>query len=79
CVHAERARLLLHADRNPIGSAEPDAVAEALTYALGEVYREAHTILATLIGQRRASDLTQAELMELISTAAQLIGRERRS
>ena len=35
CVHAERARLLLHADRSPIGSAEPDAVAEALTYALG--------------------------------------------
>jgi transcriptional regulator with XRE-family HTH domain len=76
CSPAERAKLLLHADRSPLGSAEPDAVAEALTYAMGHVYRETHTILATIIGQRRAAELTQAELMELVLTAAQLISRQ---
>jgi transcriptional regulator with XRE-family HTH domain len=79
CTPRERARLLLYADRNIFGhdEVEPNAVAEALTYAMEQIYTEAHDILADVIGQRRAAELDEKELLELTITAIELVLRQR--
>ncbi|MDW8326740.1 MAG: helix-turn-helix transcriptional regulator [Anaerolineales bacterium] len=78
CTRQERARLLLRADRNTLadGSQEPDDAAEALVYVMNQVYAEARHILDDALKQRRAHDLDNAELLELVSKAIRLIARQ---
>jgi len=78
CTERERARLLLLADRNVLchASACPDAAAEVLTYAMNQLHDEAGALLQTLIGQRRTADLTDAEVLELVLRAVQIVAQQ---
>jgi len=78
CTPQERARLLLHADRSvfPNAPEEPDDAAEALAYVMNQVYTEAREVLTDALKQRRARDLDNAELLELVSKAIKLISRQ---
>jgi len=78
CTPQERARLLLHADRSVFsnGPEEPDDAAEALNYVMNQVYAEARYILDDALKQRRARDLDNAELLELVSKALCLVSRQ---
>lgn len=78
CTERERARLLLLADRNVLchAAACPDPVAEVLTYAMSQLHDEAGALLQTLIGQRRTADLTDAEVLELVLRAVQLVAQQ---
>jgi len=75
CTPQERVRVLLYADRNVLGSSDkaPDGVAEALNYTIDRLYAEVYDVLADVIGQRRANDLTEQELFELVATALELV------
>jgi transcriptional regulator with XRE-family HTH domain len=74
CTPRERAWLLLHADRNVLSGAgaEPAETAELLTYAVDQLHREAHEILAALLGSRQACALSELELLELVATALEI-------
>jgi transcriptional regulator with XRE-family HTH domain len=78
CTERERARLLLLADRNVLchASAGPDPAAEVLTYAMSQLHDEAGALLQTLIGQRRTADLTDAEVLELVLRAVQIVAQQ---
>lgn len=76
CTPRERARVLLLADRSALaGDDAPDAVAEALAFVTLRLHEQAHAVMADLIGQRRASELTEAEIMEITATALELLAR----
>ncbi len=80
CTPRERAWLLLHADRSVLASAgdESAQTAELLTYAIDQLHRDAHEILATLLGARRACELDELELLELTATALEIVIARRR-
>lgn len=74
CTPRERGRLLLLADKNILGADaahDPDAEALALTVAM--LYDEARPIIASLLDQRRAADLTDAELRAIAAEAIRLV------
>lgn len=74
CTPREHARLLLYADRNGlVGAADPDQVSELLHYTMLRISADAHDILSSLIGQRRAADLDDQEYLELTKTALELV------
>ena len=56
CTPRERAWLLLQADRSVLHCPgdEPAETAQLLTYAIDALHRDAHEILAALLGSRRA-------------------------
>ena len=78
CTERERARVLLMADRNVLcdAAASPDPVAEVLTYAMNQLHEEAGALLQTLIGQRRTAELSDAEVLELVQRAVQLVAQQ---
>lgn len=81
CTPLERARILLHADRNVLASAEraPSPAAEVLTFAMDQLYHEASDMLDMLVGQRTTAALGELELLELTESALQqVIARHRR-
>jgi Helix-turn-helix domain len=81
CTPRERARLLLYADRSVLTRNDdraPDGVAEAINYTMACLYAEAHEILEDLIGQRRAADLDEGEIVELTAIALDLVIKQRR-
>lgn len=72
---SEEARLMLIADRNVLsdGNGEPDAAAEVLNYAVAMLYKKARVILNTRLGERRVAELSEAEQLELVHTALELV------
>jgi transcriptional regulator with XRE-family HTH domain len=80
CTPKERAWVLLHADRNVLVSAEdePSQTVQLLTYAMDQLQREAHEILAALLGPRQASALAELELLELTAAALEIAIARRR-
>jgi hypothetical protein len=57
---------------------QPTQTAELLTYAIDQLHREAHEILTTLLGARRACELDELEVLELTATALELAIARRR-
>ena len=80
CTRQERARVLLYADRNILNSASetPSVVAEVLNLTLDRIGRDAHDIVANLIGPRSAYELDEHEMLELVATALGLVIARRR-
>lgn len=74
CSHQERARVFLYADRNVLTpeAHDPDPVAEALNYVMDRLYAETHEVLDSLFNQRRAADLDEEELLELVEKAMEM-------
>jgi transcriptional regulator with XRE-family HTH domain len=81
CTPRERAWLLLHADRNVLAGADdqPPQTAELLTYVIDHLHREAHEILAVLLGSRQACTLSELELLDLTATALGTVIARRRA
>ncbi|HEU4321988.1 MAG TPA: helix-turn-helix transcriptional regulator [Roseiflexaceae bacterium] len=77
CTEREQARVLLYADRSVVTTPEeqPNAAAEVLNYLTMRLHREARSLLDTLIGQRRACDLSDEEMLELHKAALHLVCR----
>lgn len=74
CTQRERARVLLYADRNGlVGAEHPDAIAEILHYTIIHLYDATHDLLTNLIGQRRADELDDQEMFELIHAALEVV------
>jgi len=80
CTPAQRNRVLLIADRSVLVDEDhaPDATAELLNEMIAALYVESRTILAEIIGSRRARDLSDAERRYLISMALELALRNQR-
>lgn len=79
CSHRERTGVLLAADRNTLtedGVSDPAAV--VLNYVMVQVHAEAKEILTDLIGQRRALDLDDQELLEITATALSIVLKRHR-
>ncbi|HEY0771388.1 MAG TPA: helix-turn-helix transcriptional regulator [Sphingobacteriaceae bacterium] len=79
CTDRERTRLLLYADRNVVSISynNPSPVAEMLNHSLAVIYNEAEEILATLMGQRRAGELDETEMLELTVMALDMVLKRR--
>jgi transcriptional regulator with XRE-family HTH domain len=82
CTPQERVSVLILADRNVFAEADgtTERVAVALTRALIHLKANpmVHEILGNIIGQRRAEDLDENELLELIVTAERLVRKQNR-
>lgn len=75
CTPPERARLMLCADFNVLGEYADDTIAELINYFSACLFTEMRVILQGLNGQRRARDMSEAELRELMFAALDLIRR----
>ena len=75
CTPQERARVLLYADRNVLAENddEPPAVAEALTYVMDRLHREAGDVLAGPLALHPAALLDDLELLKLTASALDLL------
>ncbi|WIG61345.1 MAG: hypothetical protein OJF49_004093 [Ktedonobacterales bacterium] len=75
CTPQERAVVLLHADRNVLTDHEhePTVTGELLTYVVDRLHTEAHDVLNTLVGHRDLATLDELELLEITSTALDLL------
>lgn len=79
CTPQERAWVLLHADRSLFTDHdhEPTAAGELLTYVMDQLYTEAREVLNGLVGQRPASTLDEAELLEVAAAALDVLRARR--
>jgi transcriptional regulator with XRE-family HTH domain len=71
CSPQERAWVLLCADRSVLAAhdAEPNPVAELLTYTMERLYSEAHEALAAMMAQREVGALDEQEMLEVTAAA----------
>ena len=81
CTSAERAHLLLLADRNILANsdAEVDPIAETLNYVMDRLYHEANEILSKLIEQHGMGIFAEQEQFELVATALELVLAKQRA
>jgi hypothetical protein len=78
CNRQERARILLHADRNILGGHEkPSAVAELLNYLL-DLLSEEPGFFSELLVQWQRTKLTDLEMLELLLSAVGLMIEDRK-
>lgn len=79
CTPQERAWVLLHADRSLFTDHdhEPTPAGELLTYVMDQLYTEAREVLNGLVGQRQASALDEAELLEVTAAALDVLRARR--
>ena len=79
CTPQERAWVLLHADRSLFTDHdhEPTPAGELLTYVMDQLYTEAREVLNGLVGQRPASALDEAELLEVTAAALDVLRARR--
>lgn len=79
CTPQERAWVLLHADRSLFTDHEhePTPAGELLTYVMDQLYSEAREVLNGLVGQRPASDLDEAELLDVTAAALDVLRARR--
>lgn len=75
CSPQERAWVLLCADRSVLAEhdAEPNPVAELLTYTMERLYSEAHEALAAMMAERRAVALDEQEMLEVTAAALETL------
>lgn len=79
CTPQERAWVLLHADRSLFTDHdhEPTPAGELLTYVMDQLYTEAREVLNGLVGQRPASELDEAELLDVTAAALDVLRARR--
>lgn len=79
CTPQERAWVLLHADRSLFTDHEhePTPAGELLTYVMDQLYTEAREVLNGLVGQRPASTLDEAELLDVTAAALDVLRARR--
>ncbi|MGZ3602886.1 MAG: helix-turn-helix domain-containing protein [Ktedonobacterales bacterium] len=79
CTPQERAWVLLHADRSLFTDHEhePTPAGELLTYVMDQLYSEAREVLNGLVGQRPASELDEAELLDVTAAALDVLRARR--
>jgi len=79
CTPQERAWVLLHADRSLFTDHEhePTPAGELLTYVMDHLYTEAREVLNGLVGQRPASELDEAELLDVTAAALDVLRARR--
>lgn len=75
CTPKERARVLLYADRNALIDEQegPTPVGEALTFVMDRLFSEADEMLSSLLGEGEVADMDELHLLEVASTALQLL------
>jgi transcriptional regulator with XRE-family HTH domain len=80
CTPQERVHVLTYADRNvlypPSSDEAPDVVAELLNTVMEQIYREAHDVMLTMVGQQRAATLSDLELLEIAAAVIDLVVAE---
>ena len=80
CAPHERTRLLMFADRNPLGCPEhaPTPLALAIAYAANWLHDEAHATIAELIESQSLDAMGDLDLLEIVATAMQELITQRR-
>ncbi|MGH2514725.1 MAG: helix-turn-helix domain-containing protein [Ktedonobacterales bacterium] len=75
CTAQERSWVLLCADRSVLAGsdAEPNPVAELLTYTMERIYSEAHEALVAMMAQRAAVALDEQEMLEVTAAALETL------
>lgn len=75
CTAQERAWVLLCADRSVLAEAdaEPNPVAELLTYTMDRLYSEAHEALAAMMREREIGALDEQEMLEVTAAALETL------